>query len=151
MKVMMTLIALVFATQASAIVDADGCYQSYLPNSMFPAVCISGSNEEAAIPTARIAIFHTNTDNVIWCERATTIEILNFDAQVNHIKFGFNPESGMQAIELNGLVDQEGKESGDINFFEVSETVELKYLRLGSDHTSHLLEEMVLSEKCQNL
>jgi len=141
---------LALATPAQAIINADGCYQTYLPGSMYPAVCVTGSNEEAAIPTAIVAIFGTNTDNVIWCARVNSIKVHGFEEDTNHIEFGFDESTGMKSIEINGsMVD--GREEGKFLFSEIDSSSDLKYLRIDSATTRRLLREMSASELCSNL
>jgi len=151
MKFITALIFLAVSSSAYAVIDADGCYVTYLPGSMYPAVCITGSNEEGAIPTAKVAIFGTNTDTVVWCGRAISIARHSFEANSNHIEFGFDQTTGMNSILINGTKSSDENEQGELTFYEVPMSVELQYLRLDQETTARLLIEMIDSDKCLGL
>ena len=151
MKSFATLALLTFSTASLAVVNADGCYQSFQPGAMYPAVCITGTNEEAVVPTAEVAIFGTNTDNVIWCAKVTRLERLSYEANKNHTELSFDPATGMRSILLNGAVLSSGDEEGQITFSEVSGSAELQYLRIDEATTARLLREKSASELCANL
>lgn len=54
----------------------DGCYQLLDTGVMYPAICLSGTNEEGIGGSgARMAIFHTNTDELSACLHSTGLQI----------------------------------------------------------------------------
>ena len=145
MKLIVTMMMLASSTVSLAL-NLDGCYVTYVEGAMYPAICISGSNEEAAVPTTRIAVFETNTDVVGWCAQVDTQERLSFEEDVVDVKFGFDPNTGMKSIALKGK-----EASGDITFDEVAGSIELKYSRLNKETSERLFKKMYESEKCANL
>ncbi len=145
------LASLMFLTSTAALsVNADGCFVTYVVGAMYPAICVSGSNEEAAFPTTRVAIFGTNTDNVAWCARVNSQARLSYEKNENHVEFGFDHATGMKSILFNGKAEG-SREKGSIIFNEVKESIELEYSRLDEETTKRLLVEMYKSEKCDNL
>jgi hypothetical protein len=150
MKLVLALLFLGASASAYSIVDADGCYQTFVPGSMYPAVCVSGSNEEGRIPTANIAIFGTNTDSVVWCGRATSIVRHSFAKNSNSVEFGFHRSTGMNSIKINGVKSRTSEE-GKFVFNEVAESVDLQYFRLDDKTAKRLLNEMRNSEECSSL
>lgn len=51
---------------AGVSIEWDACYQLYMPNSMYPSLCLSGTMEEGIGGAGvRLAIFHVNAMDII--------------------------------------------------------------------------------------
>jgi hypothetical protein len=133
MKTMLTAAALALVS-TTALADSsrlgfDGCYDMYRPGSMFPSFCLLGTAEEGVGGSnVRLALFHTNTDQVTHCLRSDAVELTedSFTFIVNNKK----------EMILKNVVEENGLKSGVVvlgktvlNFLERDETTTDQLMR----------------------
>ena len=136
---MKTLIALLaFASVAHADPGFDGCFQLYVPGAMYPAFCLQGTAEEGIGGSgARLAMFATNTDRLVYCSKSTLAK-----ATVDSYTFELN---GKNEMTLENVKDVSGRKEGDAIFG----STRLKFMEIDAGNTIRLLGIANKSAGCQ--
>ncbi|PIT98794.1 MAG: hypothetical protein COT74_13965 [Bdellovibrionales bacterium CG10_big_fil_rev_8_21_14_0_10_45_34] len=107
----------------------DGCYQLLDTGVMYPAVCISGTEEEGISGAgARLAVFNTNTTELAACLISTALKISDKE-------FIFEID-GQKELVLNNFNTDYGVLKGDAT---VGRT-KIKFVKLSTESTQRLME-----------
>lgn len=122
--------------------DLDGCYQLYLPDTLFPVFCLQGTIEEGIGGAGvRLGVFKTNTSMLAGCSRST--------------KFGVE-ESGSYFYEVNdkkemilsNVVEERGRLEGEATFGKTT----LKFIQIKDEEIVgkllNILEEANITGQC---
>ncbi|GEM_PF-4533504 len=128
------------AVKSYGAVDWDGCYQLYMPGSMFPAVCLEGTKEEGINGAGvRLVIFGTNTDRIAACGVSSSL-----GGSANSLEFivGSTKQMVLSNVRSVGL----GLE-GDANFGKTN----LKFMKIDSKTATRLLTKFHSEPKCRGL
>jgi len=146
------VLVLGFSNLALAL-DADGCFQTYQTSSLYPVICVSGSNEEGIGGRgARVVLIGPNSTEIAWCGVTTSLSTVgSFAIDKNNFEFHFSPESGMLTIAFSGTASEDGRESGTVQFNEVNSNVTLQYIRLSPELVKRVNPEKAFaSQKCKD-
>ncbi len=127
-----------FPAPAEAALSFDGCYQMYLPSTMYPAFCLDGTAEEGINGSgARLVIFGTNSSNVAHCSVSTSSVLW-----VNSYAFEID---GVTELKLeNAYADYRGRVSGDV----VTGRTRLKFMQLDGTTAQRLMGIARSSRAC---
>ena len=136
---MKTLIApLAFASVAHADPGFDGCFQLYVPGAMYPAFCLQGTTEEGIGGSgARLAIFATNTDRLVYCSKSTA-SAMTADSYLFEL-------NGKKEMILENVKDVSGRKEGDAIFG----STRLKFMEIDAGNTLRLLGIANKRNDCQ--
>src|SRR4051812_33619772 len=117
-----------FAPSAHAGLGFDGCYQLYLPNTMFPALCLEGTAEEGINGAGvRLVIFRTNTDRVAHCSKSSASGM-----SANSFEYFLN---GKKEFSFDNVTTKDGLKQGDATFG----GTHLKFVQLYDAHFTRLM------------
>ncbi len=134
-------IVLIFSTpSAQAAFDFDGCFQLYLPNVMYPAICLSGTTEEGINGAGvRLAVFGPNTDQVIACATSSAL-----GGSADSLEFIRN---GQPELILKNVKMENGVFEGDA----LLGRNELRFLKIDPATSMRLMNNFYAEERCQGL
>lgn len=141
MKVLFTVLALcLFTAISQAAVNYDGCYQLYLPGSMYPSFCLDGTQEEGISGSGtRLVIFDTNSDAISACAVSSSLFM-----STNSLEFilGKTKELILSDVEL-----LQSRLEGTATF---GKTI-LKFIQINESLSKRLLSKIYSETKCQRL
>ncbi len=148
MKLLVTLALLVSLKVIAAGAEADGCFALYMPGLDGGALCVNGAAEEGiGGASATVAIVST-VGETYWCAKTTKITDKSKDKNISRV-FSFDRKTRMLEVELNGKVNAEGKQEGDIKITDLKDKTNLKYLELSQKTTDRILPKALDSKLCQ--
>lgn len=114
--------------QSATLLGFDGCYQLYMPGSMFPAFCLQGTAEEGIGGAGvRLAIFGTNTSRVVKCARSSA-------SRMTENSFEFHLD-GRKEMALTEVQIKNQRKAGFATFG----STRLNFAEFGAPETSRLL------------
>lgn len=129
-----------FATTSQAAVNYDGCYQLYMPGSMYPSFCLDGTQEEGIGGAgARLVIFDTNSDSISACAVSSSL-----GGPVNTLEFilGDRKELTMSDVKL-----VQSRLEGTATFGKTS----LRFIQINTALSIRLLSKLFAEPKCKLL
>ena len=107
----------------------DGCYQLYMPSTMYPAFCLQGTAEEGIGGSGvRLVIFRTNTDRIAKCA-------LSSGSGMTRESFTFEMD-GRVELELKNVRTISGRNEGDAIFGRTA----LKFMEINDRDTNRLFQ-----------
>lgn len=118
----------------------DGCYQLYMPGSMYPSFCLEGTLEEGISGSGvRLVIFDTNTVLISACAVSSSLE-----GSGNSLEFilGNKKELIMSDVKLI-----QSRLEGTATFGKTS----LKFIQISESESKRLLSIFYSEAKCQQL
>lgn len=126
----------------SFAINADGCFQMYLPSVMYPVICVSGSNEEGIGGRgARVALVGPNSLLVRSCSLTSSIR---FEGDVTKNKVTYFFDNG-ESIRFDGAINPTtNREEGKVTIGRTT----LNYMRLLPSDTQRVLDAVYKSGKC---
>ncbi len=128
------------AIESRASIDWDGCYQLYLPNAMYPAFCLKGTNEEGiGGASARIVFFGTNTDKISGCGLSSSL-----NSYTNSFEFIANASKQLILSEAE-FVNSSLEGNATVG------RTKLKFFKLDFRTSKRLLAKFYAEPRCQNL
>jgi hypothetical protein len=116
----------------------DGCYQLAVTGALYPKFCLQGTMEEGVGGSgARIAIFHTNTEDLIYCAKSTasSLDASGFTFEVN----------GVKELVLANTSSSNGMREGDATFGHST----FKFFEFDSETTARMMKIMNSDSRCQ--
>jgi len=142
MKKLYSLLVLTFVFAATSAQTAprlgfDGCYQLYLPGTMYPAFCLQGTAEEGINGSGvRLAIFGTNTDRLVQC-------LVSTSSGMTDTSFVFE-RNGKAEMTLQNVQTKNGRKEGDA----IIGRTNLKFMEINSRDTDRLMNIANSSANC---
>lgn len=111
--------------------ELDGCYQLYVPNAMYPALCLAGTAEEGIDGAGvRLVMFNTNSDTVAACMKSSQSSWTS-----NSFTFIVN---GKKELIFKNIKVEDGVMLGDAVFGRTS----LKFVQIDAANTRRMIQKM---------
>jgi hypothetical protein len=129
-----------FAAVSNAESNYDGCYQLYLPGSMYPSFCLDGSQEVGINGSGvRLVIFDTNTDSISACALSSSV-----GGSENSFEFllGNQKEFILSDVKL-----VQSRFEGTATFGKTN----LNFIKLSDSVSKRLLAKFYAETKCQQI
>lgn len=119
----------------------DHCYQLYVQGAMYPVICMDGTaNDTINGAGALMVVFHTNTDMISACARASALES-KADGS-----FSFIADGSPQFI-LSNIVLKQGRSLGDALIGRTA----LKFMTIDKKDQERLMKKALADRKCTDV
>ncbi len=129
-----------FAATSQAAINYDGCYQLYMPSTMYPVFCLDGTNEEGINGAGvRLVIFHTNTNMISACAISSSL-----GGSANSLEFMLGSRKEMILSEVK-LVNSR------VEGFATFGKTKLNFMKLDQSTSQRLLSNFYAEPKCKNV
>lgn len=142
MKKFLLSLALMAApfSAAQAAFNFDGCFQLVTRGAMYPAFCLSGTNEEGINGAGvRLVIFGTNTDRVIACGLSSSLG--GSEDSLEYI------QNDVKELVLSEVKESGGRLQGKAT---LGRTV-LDFFQINQDDSSRLMQKFYDDKRCEGL
>ena len=127
-----------FQASAKSISNFDGCYQLYMPSTMYPVVCVQGTTEEGINGSeARVTLFHVNSSEVETCFKTTASGV---NGTANSYFFEVK---GVKEMIFSKVEIKDGRKIGDVTFGKTT----LKFMERLPEHTVRFIK--IANTKCE--
>ena len=129
-----------FAAISQAAINYDGCYQLYMPGSMYPAFCLDGTQEEGINGAGvRLVIFDTNTDLISACAVSSSL-----GGSVNSLEFILGNKTELILSEVEVV---KSRLEGIATFGKTN----LKFIQIDVSKSRRLLSKFYAEPKCEQV
>lgn len=129
-------------SSTSHAINPDGCFQMYLPGSMYPVICVEGSAEGASSGDGiKVSTVGPNSLTVRSCSKASSMDL---EGELTQNKSTFWFQSG-DFVRFNGALNPKTKqEEGTVSMGNST----FNYFRLQNQETEMVLDAVMKSGKC---
>jgi hypothetical protein len=134
------IISYLFAAVCNAAINFNGCYQLYVPGSMYPSFCIDGTQEEGINGSGvRLVVFESNTDLIIGCALSSALSVSG-----DSLEFIVGNRKELIMSEVKPI---QSRLEGTATFGKTS----LKFIQIEESLSKRLLSKFYFEPKCVNL